>query len=304
MKTTLIVTVLNEEDSIEQLLDSIAQQSKLPDEIIISDGGSTDRTVEIIKKSPLNIKVLIKPGNRAFGRNEAIKAAKNDVILCTDAGCILDKKWVEAIIQPFSKKTIDVVAGYYTGKSETIFQKSLVPYVLVMPDKVDARTFLPASRSVAFRKKIWEKVGGFDEKLSHNEDYAFANLLVEKDASIFFTPDALVYWIPRSTVKSAFIMFYRFALGDIEAKLLRPKVVLILLRYIFAFLFLLSFLLSPDMHFALLGSGIIFVYIYWSIKKNFRYVQDIRALFLLPFIQVLSDIAVISGTVVGMTKKK
>src|SRR6185437_12673858 len=128
-------------------------------------------------------------------RNEAIRHATGDVIVCTDAGNILDKDWVEKITEPFEvlsktephpspllkgegiNKNIDVVAGYYEAIARTVFQKCVVPYAFVMPDKVDPNNFLPATRSVAFTKKIWEKVGGFDERLSHNEDYAFAKAL-------------------------------------------------------------------------------------------------------------------------------
>ena len=46
--TTLITTVLNEEETIGDFLKSLSSQTKLPDEIIIVDGGSTDKTLSII----------------------------------------------------------------------------------------------------------------------------------------------------------------------------------------------------------------------------------------------------------------
>src|SRR3990167_11068705 len=199
MKLSLIVAVLNEEKYIGKLIDSISIQTKIPDEIIIVDGGSSDQTVARIQNSKFKIqncnskfKIIIKPGNRAVGRNEAIRVSKGDIILSTDAGCTLDKNWVKNITAPFATKVhlrgafsvtsevaegllrggrVDVVAGYYRGKPQNTFQKSLVPYVLVMEDKIKGE-FLPATRSMAFKKSIWKKVGGFDETLSHNEDYA------------------------------------------------------------------------------------------------------------------------------------
>ena len=47
MKVSLVVTVLNEEPSIAALLESILSQTKKADEIVIVDGGSTDKTIDI-----------------------------------------------------------------------------------------------------------------------------------------------------------------------------------------------------------------------------------------------------------------
>src|SRR5579859_3755003 len=102
MKISFITTVYNEEQTIGELLDSLLLQSKMPDEIIIVDGGSSDDTVKKIEKIRLNIKeyqgrfVLIsKKGKRSIGRNEAVKQAKGEIIVCSDAGCILDKNWLK-----------------------------------------------------------------------------------------------------------------------------------------------------------------------------------------------------------------
>ncbi len=309
MKLSLITTVLNEQETIIKFLESVFAQTKLPDEIIIVDGGSTDNTLSEISKFKFpqrennpNIKILFKKGNRSIGRNEAVKNAKGEIILVSDAGCVLDKDWVKKIIKPFKNKKVDVVAGYYKGKAESLFQRALIPYVLVMPDKVDKNNFLPATRSMAFKKSVWEKAGGFDEKLSHNEDYAFANKLKEINAKIVFEKDAIVNWIPRENLKKAFVMFFRFALGDAQANIFRDKVIFIFLRYIFAlYLILLSFI----EHSIYLYGFIFFcflLYIAWSIWKNYRYAANPKAIFYLPLLQFTSDFAVIIGTILGFVR--
>src|SRR6185437_11379759 len=246
MIISFITTVFNEERAIEQFINSVLNQSKKPDEIIIVDGGSTDQTINKIKNyeartkgKKVSFKLLIKKGNRSIGRNESIKHASGDIIVCSDAGNILDRDWVKYIIEPFENKKVDVVAGYYRGLAETVFQKCVIPYALVMPDKINPNSFLPATRSIAFSKSIWKKVGGFNEKLTHNEDYAFAKALQKRKATIVFKKDAIVYWKPRNTFKQAFIMMYRFAYGDAEARIIRPKVVFIFIRYFVGILFLL-----------------------------------------------------------------
>jgi len=309
-KTTfsLIVTVFNEERSIVDFLESVYSQSRLPDEVIVVDGGSSDDTVAKIQKfssdlkTKLKIKVIVKKGNRSVGRNEAIKNAKGEIILSSDAGCTLDKKWVEKIIKPFEDKAVDVVAGYYKGLSKNIFEKSLIPYVLVMEDKIDATTFLPATRSMAFRKNVWQKICGFDEKLSHNEDYVFSNRIKDLNIKIIFVKNALVYWKPRKNLKKAFTMFLRFAFGDAESGILRDKVLLIFARYIFyAYLLILTVLIKSPV---LVVLTILFpiLYVSWAASKNYRYVKNIGAYFWLPMLQVTSDIAVLVGTVAGILR--
>jgi glycosyltransferase involved in cell wall biosynthesis len=310
MDTTFIATVLNEENTVEQLLKSLKRQTVLPREIIISDGGSSDNTAEItrnyisiFRKLNVELKLIVKKGNRSVGRNIAIREAKGKIILCSDAGCILDENWVKEISKPFTNPDMDVVAGYYKGKAKTIFQRCLIPYVLIMEDRVNPNSFLPASRSLAFTKSIWEKVGGFPEKLSHNEDYFFARRLRSRGAVITFQKEAIVYWLPRNNIADTFNMFYRFAYGDAEAGLFRPKVLFIFVRYILfllmliAGLFLKEYLILNTLYLTL------FMYIVWSILKNYRYVRDLRAFYYLPLLQLISDIAVLAGTTLGSIHK-
>ncbi len=310
MKISFITTVYNEEKTIDSLLKSLFSQSKLPDEIIIVDGGSKDLTVSKIKNQKSKIKnfkgkflILCKKGNRSIGRNEAIKRAKGDIIACSDSGNILDKKWLENITKPFTDKSIDVVAGYYAGLAKNVFQKCLVPYVLVMPGRIDPHNFLPATRSMAFTKAIWKKAGGFDERFSHNEDYVFANKLKEAGAKIVFARDAIVNWIPRKSFKEAFVMFFRFAFGDAESGILRTSVLLLFTRYFLAsYLIFLSLLYKSFTPAAILFVSFIF-YIYWSIKKNYKYVKDKEAIKILPLLQFTSDFGVLFGTAFGLLKR-
>lgn len=310
MKITFIATIFNEETTIDKFLDSLFNQSKFPDEIIIVDANSTDQTIKkvtnyklISKKNNIRFKILIKKGNRSIGRNEAIKNATGKIIICSDAGNVLDKKWMENITRPFKDKKVEVVAGYYKGLAKNVFQKCLVPYVLVMPDKVNPDNFLPATRSIAFTKPIWKKAGGFDERFSHNEDYIFANRLKEIGAKMVLAKDAISNWTPRDNLKEAFIMFFRFALGDSEAGILRPKVLLLFARYsIFLLLFIL-YIISKSIFILDSLFLILILYLFWAIKKNYKYVNDRLAIFILPLLQLTADMAVMSGTLIGLIKK-
>jgi len=306
MKASLIATFYNEEDTITPFLDSIMKQVRLPDEVILIDGGSTDQTVrkinEFIHKygKKLSISLFIKKGNRSVGRNEAVNKSQNEIILSTDVGCILDKNWVKELLVKFADKNISVVAGYYKARASTIFQKALVPYVLVMPDKLIAENFLPSTRSMAFKKAIWKKIGGFNERFSHNEDYVFARELKANNIKIAFAQKALVTWLPRKTFKDAFIMFFRFAMGDTESGIVRGKVLLLFLRYmLFIYLIVLTVVFRSQALLFILILGII-LYFAWSIYKNYNYSRSFASLIYFPAIQITADAAVLTGSITGI----
>jgi len=303
MKTTFITTVLNEEKTILPFLDSLFNQTVMPSEIVIVDAGSTDRTVQLIQhylsENDIQWKLLVHPGNRAAGRNIAIKNASHEIILCSDAGCILDKEWIKQISEPFQKRTISVVAGYYKPITKNVFEKSLATYTCVMPDIIDRKNFLPSSRSVAFKKQAWKKVNGYPEYLNTCEDLVFAKNMKNQQYVFYFAKNALVYWPQRHDIFQAFEQFFRYALGDGNALYFRPQTPLLYARYVILILVITILLSNPRLLSYLLISLSI-LYILWSIGKNYKYIDDWRAIFILPILQVTADVAVISGTTIGM----
>ncbi len=287
-KVAVVVTVLNESETIGVLLGALRRQTTRPAEVVIVDGGSVDGTWEVLRKTR-GIKAYRQLGNRSVGRNFGVTKTTSPIIAFTDAGCIPQPNWLEELVKPFTDSNVAVVSGYYKGLSNSVFEKCLVPYVLVMPDQIRGE-FFPSTRSMAMRKGV----GLFDAKLSHNEDHAFAIALKKRGLEFYFAPKAVVGWQPRKNLREAAWMFMRFAIGDAQAGILRPKVKLLALRYyLFFFLVFLSswawVLLIP--------------YLIWAVGKNYKYVRDIQALFWLPVLQVISDIMVLFGTLVGLLSR-
>lgn len=304
MKVSLVITVLNEDKTIDGFLASVGNQSLKPDEVIVVDGGSDDWTMEKLQKrnvGDLNLIVVLESGsNRSQGRNAGVKIAKNEIIAFTDAGCILDENWLEEIVKPFSDPKVEVIAGYYKGISKTVFEKCVIPYVLVMPDEVNENNFYPASRSMAIRKDTFWRMGGFPESISDNEDFVFANKLAKNGIKPTFVKKAIVSWIPRSNLKSFINMIFRFARGDAKAGLRYSKAITYFLRYFIFFLYVIvSFFKIFKKNYYLLFVPVI-LYFIWAILKNYRYIKDFKAFFWLPVLQVTSDFAVMFGTVEGL----
>jgi glycosyltransferase involved in cell wall biosynthesis len=222
MKVTIIATVKNEGEAIRPLLDSILDQSRMPDEVIVCDGGSTDDTVAILQEYEqwLPLRVLVAPGsNISQGRNRAIAAATGDVIASTDAGVVLSPEWLAALVAPFADESVHVVSGWFEPDPYTDFEVVMGSTVLPTPDDIDPDTFLPSSRSVAFRKAAWQAVGGYPDWLEHSEDLVFDKALFERFGPFVFAPAAVVYFRPRPDLRSFYRQYYAYARGDGKANL-------------------------------------------------------------------------------------
>ncbi len=308
MKTTLIVTVLNEEKNVDKFFKSLFSQTKFPDELIIVDGGSDDKTVDKIgeqikqNKKKFPIRLLIRKGNRSIGRNFAIKNSLNKIILATDFGCTLDRDWVKNISIPFENPKIDVVSGFYKPVTGSVFKKCLSTYTCVMANKVNKQEFLPSSRSIAFRKKVWEK-NKYPEWLDTCEDLVFAKKIKEKGARFEFVREAFVNWQQKNNFREAFFQLLGYAKGDGRALFIRPQVPLIYLRYFLGLYFLFLCIIERSWQSLILFPVLISLYFAWAIKKNYRYVNNEKAFIFLPLLQVISDIAVLIGTTYGMIRR-
>ncbi len=303
-----VVTVYNEEDTIVPLLEALVGQIKRIDEIIIVDAFSKDATYKYVKnfieeRKKKNIFLYRKKGNRSKGRNYGIKMAKSKTILVTDAGCIPDKNWSKYLSNCF-RKNVDVVSGFYYSGAKTPFTKSLSTYTCVMEDRIDVKNYLPSSRSIAFKKEAWEKVNGYPEHLDTCEDLVFARELRKKGFRFVFEKKAFVIWPQQKNIISAFVQFYNYARGDGQALYIRQQTPLLYGRYIIGLLLLgmalyyKSFWLFIFLIVAFIG------YLMWAIAKNNKYIKSNLKYFYLPLLQVASDIAVLSGMIVGFVNRK
>lgn len=308
MKISCITTVFNEELTIEEFLLSLFKQTLLPDEIIIVDAGSNDNTINIIsriieQKREKRIAIFLKKGNRSIGRNEAIQRANGDIIVSSDVGCILHKDWMKNIIKPFENNNIDIVAGYYSPITKTIFEKCLATYTCVMQDKVDKKSFLPSSRSIAFKKIAWQGVGGYPKYLDTCEDLVFAKRLKQKGYRFYTALDAIVFWPQRENIQQAWKQFFSYAKGDGTAMYIRPQTPMLFLRYVLGIcLLVIALLIQSEILMMVLVLSFL-LYLLWSIQKNYQYVRHWKAWFILPTLQLTADTAVITGMILGIIKR-
>lgn len=309
---TVICTVLNEGRSIERLLNSLIVQTLTPNEIIFVDGGSTDDTVAILKeysvKYRLPLRVIVSPGaNISQGRNIAIEAAAGDIIASTDAGVRLDPGWLAELLAPFrDDSTLQVVSGFFVPDARTPFEVAMGATVLPTLSDIDPETFLPSSRSVAYKKSGWFAVGGYPDWLDFCEDLIFDMRLRDVVGSFAFAPRAVAHFRPRSNLRAFFKQYYQYARGDGKSDLWRKRHAIRYLTYLVALplLVLLGIVVSPWwwLFGAILGTAGMFLTPYRRLVGVWGHLsiwQKVQAAWWVPIIRVTGDIAKMIGYPVG-----
>ncbi len=316
MIVSVIMTVLNEGESIRAALDSLVAQTRLPDEVVIADGGSRDSTLAILREygaaGRLPLKVIEVPGATiAQGRNAAIRATRGEVIVSTDAGVRCESDWLEKLIRPLTpdpspltkagERGVVAVAGFFRSDPQTVFEMALGATTLPEARDVNPKTFLPSSRSVAFRKSAWEAVGGYPEWLDYCEDVVFDLTLREKFGPFVFVPEAVVHFRPRPTLRALFRQYHRYARGDGKANLFPRQHAIRYLTYLVVapLLAYAAITVSPWLWLVGVFAGLAYMRLPWRRLgpqlKALSLNDQLKALVYVLVIRVVGDVAKMVG---------
>jgi len=167
---SIIIPTLNEEKYLPLLLNSIKQQDFKDYEIIVADNNSKDKTREIAKKYGCGI---TSGGLPARGRNKGAKAAKGEVLLFLDADVVLPPGFLRKSTLEFNKRNLDIASYSILPKGGKEIIKRGFDVLYNWPISI-SQNFLPhGAMGILVKKEIFDKVGGFDEKIKIAEDHYF-----------------------------------------------------------------------------------------------------------------------------------
>src|SRR5688572_9904842 len=252
MKVSVIVPVRDEEDSIRELLDSLLEQTRPPDEIVITDGGSVDATPQIIeeymrKGAPVR---LIRAGAALPGRGRNLGAAQASFewLGFTDAGIRLANNWLETLVATAeADDSIDVVYGSWQPVTDTFFKECAAIAYVPPPAPRDGMLVRPRFiASTLLRREAWQAVNGFPEDLRSAEDLIFMDRLENAGYHFVFEPRAQVHWDLRPTLSATFKRFLVYSRNNIRAGLFRQWQATILVRYaVLAVLVIAALIVEP-----------------------------------------------------------
>jgi glycosyltransferase involved in cell wall biosynthesis len=205
LSVSVVVPVYNAEATIGNMLSALINQSGIPKntEFIIVDNGSSDHTIEIIKKFPVT---LLHESTRgpAAARNCGLAAATGDVIAHADADTQPTRRWLAEIVAPFIDPQVMLVAGKTLAfEPETAVERYAARTAVHVAEKNLQRPVFPfaASVNLAVRRSAANAIGGWDETMITTEDVDFCYRLLQKfPGQIYYAPKALLMHRNRSTL--------------------------------------------------------------------------------------------------------
>ena len=179
---TLVIPILNEAESLPQLLNAIKSQSYLPNEIIFSDAGSNDGSPVLIEDwwqregwETTTCRVLSVPGAMpGAGRNAGIEAAKNDWIAFIDGGVVPELNWLEELCLHLQASKGLAVFGVCHFSAESAFSKAVCALTY---GHGSMHPVIPAS---LIARQVFCTIGYFPPYLRAGEDLIWVNALVAK----------------------------------------------------------------------------------------------------------------------------
>ena len=222
---TVVVPVRNGELTIQSLLESLQRldydRNKV--EVIVVDGNSTDKTREIVKKYPVKLVVEKRKGLN-LARNTGIKCSKGEIVAFTDSDCIVPPNWITKIVENFKDPKVSCVGGSAKAlDSDFISQYADNSIVRLMPfftkreelEKVKPFFRHPAGCNMAFRRKVAEEVGYFDENIQYGfDEVEFADRVCRAGYKMVLDPDVLVWHKHRSTFREFLKQNFQYGKGS------------------------------------------------------------------------------------------
>jgi len=182
---SVIIPTLQEGNYIAKILSRL-QRVKPPIEIIVVDGGSSDKTVEIARRFTDKVYSIKKRGI-SIGRNHGVKYANGDILVFLDTDVIFPLDFVEKTKKAFEDT---IVVGATCNIMPNPSQSRLDATIFFYHYNALVRTFnkiKPHSRGEFFavRKSAFLRAEGFDENMPCLEDHDLANRLSKLGKFVF-----------------------------------------------------------------------------------------------------------------------
>ncbi|KAA6342085.1 Poly-beta-1 6-N-acetyl-D-glucosamine synthase [termite gut metagenome] len=230
---SIIIPVFNRPNEIDELLQSLTQQSSNNFEIIVVEDGSTISCKEVTDKyaTQLDINYYAKPNSGpGKSRNYGAEKSKGDYLIFLDSDCILPKNYMHSIEQELRTFPANAFGGPDRAhKSFTAIQKA-INYSMtsffttggIRGGKRKMDTFYPRSFNMGVRREVYQSLGGFSD-MRFGEDIDFSIRIFKNGYFCRFFPEAWVYHKRRTDLKKFFKQVHNSGIARINLYKRHPE---------------------------------------------------------------------------------
>ncbi len=212
---SIVIPCLNEERYITALLDSLGAQDYGPEgiEVIVADGGSTDRTRALVAEYPSRFRRLQLVDNprriTVGGLNAGMEASQGDCWIIIGAHSLVRQDFVRASVEALQRTGVACVGGPIATIGEGAAGKAIAA-AMSSPFGVGDALFRYAEteRDVdtvpfgCYHRRVWEALGHFDETVDGADEDSYNARLIEAGGRIRLVPAIRSSYFPRRTFKA------------------------------------------------------------------------------------------------------
>ena len=232
MKISILIPCYNGEKVIEKCVDSCLKQTRPADEVVVVNDGSTDKTMEILKRFDTKIilvNILQNSGNKSRAQEKGLKHVTGDVFIAVDSDTYIDKGFVLRVERAFRNPEVSAFSGYVKSTQHNwITACREIDYVVSQQIHKTAQSFINAlfvipGTAAAYRTKIFKVFCGFDHD-TLTEDLDFTYKLHRNNMKIKYDKKAIVYTQDPGTIHSYVNQMRRWYAGGWQNLLKHIKI--------------------------------------------------------------------------------
>jgi glycosyltransferase involved in cell wall biosynthesis len=306
-KLSVVIPIYNEERYIEQTIQLIQSQDYPEDklEILVIDGESEDRSVEIINhiaKSDSRVRVFRNSKRlSSSARNIGARVATGEIVLYIDGHVFIDNRLLlKSVARLMHKKNVSILSrpGFqntpenrYVQRAIALARESFLGHGLDSTGFSRESKFVsPESCGAYYRRDVIEEAGYFDEDFDAAEDFEFNYRLHKMGYRSYTAPELTIYYYPRDTIRGLFYQMKRYGVGRCRLMFKHPEAfsltVLIPVAFLLGLLLLLLLsLFLPSMISVIAGVYGLYLAIdltvsgFVAAKNGFKYFAILPVLF-------------------------
>ncbi len=221
---SIVIITLNEENYVGKLLTQLEKQTYKNFEVIVVDGQSEDKTIDILREHEegLDLNILISnTAGPSIQRNIGAKAARYNNLIFFDADILVNESFMEELEGKIRKRAkIDCLTSRYIPYPSSWFSKLAMNIEHSYAKTVSKIAPIVQGAFIYVKKDVFKKVGGFEEELRYGEDSHFVRKLHKAGYNFVILTNPVVLYSMRRLKRDGKI---KFILQGIKAGMILRK---------------------------------------------------------------------------------